>query len=606
MEEKRIINDFGITFSTINGSGSTTANNIILKAIFKMDIPVSARNVFPSNIQGMPTWYSLRVSKAGYLGRLEKDDMLVAMNPASLMSDLDNLKPGGVLLINESMEIPEEKKNMRVYRMPVDEILQLAEAPSNLTLYLANMVYVGILAYLIHIDLNHIENALIQHFQGRMSAVETNMGLIRASYDWAGKNIRNPCPYYLMPGNWEESKILVDGNTASALGALYGGLQFNAWYPITPASSLSESINEYIPKIRTDAETGLSNCVVVQAEDELSAIGMVVGAGWAGLRAMTATSGPGLCLMAEFLGLAYFAEIPAVVWDVQRVGPSTGLPTHTSQGDLTFAYFLGHGDKDLIILLPATVNECFEFGWKALDIAEVIQSPVIVLSDLDLGMNPWMADPFQYPDKAIQRGKILWEDDLKSAQGVFSKDYGRYSDVDQDGIPSRTVPGNMHPDAAYFTRGTGHDEYGHYSEDAETWEKNLNRLKKKIEGAIDLLPPPILESQNSSQIGVIAYGSTHFPVAEAIDQFSNRGVIMDYLRIRSLPCGKEVCDFIEKHEQVFVIENNRDGQLMQILCVTFPEMAYKFSKLSKCDGMSLSAEWIVNNLQALLQKEVAG
>ena len=374
----------------------------------------------------------------------------------------------------------------------------------------------------------------------------------------------------------KDNKIIIDGNTASALGALYGGLQFAAWYPITPASSLSESVNEYIAKIRTDPETGIATCAVVQAEDELAAVGMAVGAGWAGLRSMTATSGPGLCLMAEFIGLAYFAEIPLVIWDVQRVGPSTGLPTHTSQGDLAFSYFISHGDKDIILLLPANINECFEFGWKALDIAEQLQTPVIVLSDLELGMNLWMSDEFSYPDKELKRGKILWEEELEKIVTGNKEKWGRYKDLDRDGIPYRTVPGNLHPQSAYFTRGTGHDPFAHYSEDAKEWEDNLLRLKRKVKKAKDLLPPPIEEIKKSSNDGIISYGSSHFPVIEAVDGMNLQVKRFDYLRLRGIPFNESVSEFLNNHNRVFIVENNRDGQMAQILSVEFPEYAYKF------------------------------
>ena len=392
------INDFGITFSTVNGSGSATANNTLQKAIFKMGVPVSARNIFPSNIQGMPTWYSMRVSKDGFIGRLEKDDILIAMNPETAVNDIKKLNSGGLLLINQNIKITDIRNDITPYLMPVDELLKASEVPSNLNVYLANMVYAGVLAFLIGIEMEKIEAALDQHFNGKRNAIEPNIKVVKKAFEWAGSNFIRTGEYSLEPMQATIGKIMIDGNTAGALGALYGGLQFAAWYPITPATSLAEALNEYIPSLRKDPETDTITCAIVQAEDELAAIGMVVGAGWAGLRSMTSTSGPGLCLMSEFLGLAYFTEVPLVVWDVQRVGPSTGMPTHTSQGDLTFSYFISHGDKDFVILLPGNMNECFEFGWKGLDIAEQLQTPVIILSDLELGMNIWMADPFKYPE----------------------------------------------------------------------------------------------------------------------------------------------------------------------------------------------------------------
>jgi len=560
-KNERLVNNFSIRISTVNGSGSTTANNLLLKAIFKMGVPVSARNIFPSNIQGMPTWYNLRISEKGYLGCVEKYNILISMNPASIESDLEKLKERGLLLVNENIKLPTEIKNYKVQRIPVEAILEEEDVPQKLSLYLANMVYVGVLAFHIKIDLHEIEKALSQHFEGRKTAVSTNMGIITKAYKWAELQKNTTNSFALVRRKSPKDKIMVDGNTAAAIGSLYGGLQFTAWYPITPATSIPESLNEFIPKIRTDPETGISNCAIVQAEDELAAIGMVVGAGWAGLRSMTATSGPGLCLMSEFLGLAYFAEIPAVVWDVQRVGPSTGLPTHTSQGDLAFAHSLSHGDTNYVILLPASVSECFEFGWKALNLADRIQTPVIILSDLDLGMNLWISDSFEYPDAPIDRGKILWEKDLDEFRKKYLTKFARYLDVDKDGITYRTVPGNTHPDAAFFTRGTGHDENARYSEDAEIWENNLQRIKEKIKKSVGLIPDSILEIDNSSEYGSISYGSTNFPMIEAVEKCADEGYMVDYMRIRGLPCDEKVRKFIQAHKNTFIVENNRDGQM---------------------------------------------
>jgi 2-oxoglutarate ferredoxin oxidoreductase subunit alpha len=393
-----------------------------------------------------------------------------------------------------------------------------------------------------------------------------------------------------------DHKIMLDGNTAAALGALYGGLQFAAWYPITPATSLAESINEYIPILRTDPETGNASCVVVQAEDELAAIGMVVGAGWAGLRSMTSTSGPGMCLMSEFMGLAYFAEIPLVVWDVQRVGPSTGMPTHTSQADLSFSYFLSHGDKDFVILLPGNINECFNFGWMALDIAEELQTPVIVLSDLELGMNTWIAEQLKYPDKPMNRGKVLWEKDLEQFSKKFGQEWGRYLDVEGDGISFRTVPGNMSVKAPYFTRGTSHDDYAHYSEDPQDWEKNLLRLKKKFDKACDIVPRPVIIT-NQSREAILSYGSTDMAIPEVIQDLRNDDILFDYIKINAIPLNDEVTQFLEEHEKIYVVENNRDGQLKQILSVIYPNQASKFISISRSDGMALSASWISTQIR---------
>lgn len=596
------INDFGITFATVNGSGSATANNTILKSIFKMGIPVSARNIFPSNIQGMPTWYSVRVNKDRFLGRIEKDDILIAMNPETVKSDLENLNPGGLLLINKNLAGIIIPKDISAYIIPVDEILKSSQVSSSLNIYMANMVYVGVLAYLIGIHLGKIEITLDQHFNGKKSAVEQNIVVIKNSFSWAESKFSRSKNFYLEPMKATENKIMIDGNTAAALGALYGGLQFAAWYPITPATSLAEALNEYLPMLRRNSETNTISCAIVQSEDELAAIGMVVGAGWAGLRSMTSTSGPGLCLMAEFLGLAYFAEVPLVVWDVQRVGPSTGMPTHTSQGDLVFSYFISHGDKDFVILIPGNMNECFEFGWKSLDIAEKLQTPVIVLSDLELGMNIWAADPLEYPTEEINRGKVLWESDLEHFAMGKKREWGRYVDLDGDGIPYRTVPGNLHDKAPYFTRGTSHDPYAVYSEKAADWEDNLIRIKKKFETAKSFIPKPIVVG-NHAKMALISYGSSDMPVVETISKLKKMNINSDYLRLRSIPFTEEVENFISSHEKIFVVENNRDGQMKQILCVNYPYHAKKFISVARANGFSLSADWILDSILDEMKSE---
>ncbi len=597
------INDFGITFSTVNGSGSATANNTLLRAIFKMGIPVSARNIFPSNIQGMPTWYNLRISEKGYLGRKERCEILIAMNPETIQADLGKLDTPGLVLYIDDLKITELPKNVGKIAMPVKAILETCNSPAKLSIYLANMVYVGILAFLIGIGLDKIEEALDYHFDHRRSATDPNLKVVQTAFEWAQQNLKADCPFRLKEMEEMKGHIMVDGNTAGALGALFGGLQYAAWYPITPATGLAEALNEYIPQLRQDPQTGPTTCVVVQAEDELAAIGMVVGAGWSGLRSMTSTSGPGLCLMAEYLGLAYFAEVPIVVWDVQRVGPSTGLPTHTSQGDLAFAYFISHGDKDMVMLLPADVNECFEFGWRALDIAEQLQTPVLVMSDLELGMNIWGAHPFVYPDKKIERGKVLWEKDLEGLIKKVGGEWGRYKDYDGDGIPYRTVPGNLNEKAPYFTRGTGHDEYAHYSEENHDWESNLLRLKRKIENAKKLIPLPEAVASGKHKVGFISYGSSHMGTSEAVDRLHAEGKAVDYLRVKALPFTREVEEFLQDHEQVFVTEANRDGQMKSLLCVNYPKIAGKLESIARCDGLSLSAEWIVAQFEQAMKGE---
>ena len=591
-----VINDFCVTIATVNGSGSATANNLILKALFKMGIPVSGKNIFPSNIQGLPTWYSIRVNKDGFLGRVEHDDIIVAMNPDSISSDINYLSQNGFLLHNDSVKIPSNQVDHIIYSMPVEEILTECQCPQELKIYLANMVYVGVLAKIINIDLDSIYASLKQHFKGKDSAIEPNRNVIQYSYDWAQRNLTKKDSFFIEPMILTEGYIMADGNTAGALGSIYGGMQFLSWYPITPATGIPEAINEYLPKLRKEPDTEKNTYVSIQAEDELAAIGMVIGAGWAGLRSLTATSGPGLCLMSEYLGLAYQSEVPVVVWDVQRVGPSTGLPTRTSQGDLTFSYFLSHGDTDFVILIPGSVYECFEFGWKALDIAEELQTPVIVLSDLDLGMNEWMTPKFKFPDSPIKRGKIIWENDLKKIIEKQKGDWGRYLDIDGDGIPYRTIPGNLHPQAPYFTRGTGHDEYAHYSENPEVWERIHKRLQNKMEKAKEIIPSPIEVKQKNARIGIISYGSNDPAVIETCHLLNQKSIYADYLRIRALPFSKDVEKFVKPHKILYVVEANRDGQMTQLLRMVFPEHANKFYSVSHMDGLSLSAKWIYNKI----------
>ncbi len=413
-ENSSIVNDFSITVATVNGSGSQTSNLTILRALFKMGIPVSGKNLFPSNIQGLPTWYTIRASKDGFLARREEQEIVIALNPATFLKDLASVYPGGAFYYADDIKLPVNRTDIAIYPMPVKQLVKQSDTPTNLRDYIANMVYVGVLAKMIDIDLEKIQQALNFHFRGKQKPIKMNYDIILAAYEWATANLEKKDPYLLESMQATHDYIMADGNTAGALGAIYGGVQFTAWYPITPASSLAEALNSWLPELRKDPEEpGKNTFAVVQAEDELAAIGMAVGAGWSGLRSMTSTSGPGFSLMTEYAGLAHFAEVPVVIWNVQRVGPSTGLPTRTAQGDLTFAYFMGHGDTNFIILLPGSVHECFEFGWKAFDIAERIQTPVFILSDLDFGMNQWMTKPFAYPNTPVDRGKILWEEDTR-------------------------------------------------------------------------------------------------------------------------------------------------------------------------------------------------
>jgi 2-oxoglutarate/2-oxoacid ferredoxin oxidoreductase subunit alpha len=596
-DKLRLINDFSITVATVNGSGSQTSNITILRSLFKMGIPVSGKNLFPSNIQGLPTWYTIRISKDGFLARREEQEIVIAMNPATFTKDLANVVPGGAFYYADDIKLPINRSDVALYPMPIKQLVRLSDAPSNLRDYISNMVYVGILSQMIGIDIETIKDALNFHFRGKQKPIDMNFHMIQVSYDWAAANLKKNDPYYVQPMDLTREYIMADGNTAAALGSIYGGVQFAAWYPITPATSLAEALNAWLPQLRKDPEEpGKHNFAVVQAEDELAAIGMATGAGWAGLRSMTSTSGPGISLMTEYAGLAYFTEVPVVIWNVQRVGPSTGLPTRTAQGDLSFTYFMGHGDTNFVILLPGSVNECFEFGWRAFDIAEHIQSPVFVLSDLDFGMNQWMTKPFQYPNQPMDRGKILWEEDLEKIQG----NWGRYRDVDGDGIPYRTVPGNCHPNSAYFTRGTGHDEDARYTEDPGNWHHLLERLKVKYLAARTIVPRPVLETMEGAQIGIIAFGSTDSAIQEARAHLAKSGIPTDFMRIRAIPFTEEVGEFMVSHRVNYVFEMNRDGQLNQLLTLEHPERCHNVVSIAYTDGLPPSARQV---REAILTEE---
>jgi 2-oxoglutarate ferredoxin oxidoreductase subunit alpha len=591
----KVVNDFSIIVGTKNGSGSSTANNTILRAIFKMGIPVSGKNLFPSNIQGLPTWYTIRANKDGFIARREENEIVIAMNPDSFARDLASVAPGGAFFYSDDIKQPITRADIAVYPMPVKQIVRGDQSiPSDFRDLVGNMVYVGILAQTIGLDLDTIYAALNFHFKGKQKPIDMNFNTVKTSAEWAKANLQKKDPFYLEPMDKTDGLIMADGNTAAAVGSIFGGVQFAAWYPITPASSLAESLNDYLPLLRK-REDGKHTYAVLQAEDELAAIGMAIGAGWSGLRSMTSTSGPGLSLMTEFAGLAYYAEVPVVVWDVQRIGPSTGLPTRTSQADLTFVNSMGHGDTQSVILLPGGVDECFEFGWRAFDVAEQLQTPVFVLSDLDMGMNQWMSKPFQYPDISMQRGKVLWDKDIEELKG----NWGRYLDKDGDGIPYRTVPGNKHPMSSYFTRGTGHDENARYTEDSSVWLRNMDRLKKKYETARKYVPGPISYTKPGATIGIIGYGSTEAAILEAIYQLeTEHDIKADFLRVRALPFTQEVADFINGYDEILVVEQNRDGQLNQLLTVEYPNDAPKFKSVAFGDGMPASAKWVREGILA--------
>jgi 2-oxoglutarate/2-oxoacid ferredoxin oxidoreductase subunit alpha len=594
VERPTVVNNFSINIATINGSGSQTSNGVLLRAMFKMGIPVVGKNLFPSNIQGLPTWYIIRLSKDGYLARRDPYEVVVCLNGRTVAEDMQDVAPGGIVVYDDSLPIAARRHDVRYYPMPVGQLVKEGNLPFELKDYIANMVYVGILAHVLGIDMAQIEAAVNWSFGGKAKAVNLNMDMVNRAYAWAKEHLTKPCPYRVEPmTGFNEGKILVDGNSSAALGAIWGGFTFAAWYPITPASSLAEALTKYSSQLRADPDTGKATYAIIQAEDELAALGMVIGAGWMGARAMTSTSGPGLSLMAEFAGLSYFAEIPAVIWDVQRIGPSTGLPTRTSQSDILEAYYLSHGDTRHVLLFPGSPTECFEFGSVALDLAERLQTLVIVMSDLDLGMNLWITDPFQYSDKPLDRGKVLTADDLDRLAGQW----GRYKDVDGDGIPYRTLPGTAHRAAAYFTRGTGHNEYAGYTERPDDWERNLDRLARKFNTARKLVPAPAVDERVEARVGIITIGSNHEAVQEARDILRAEGIETSYLRLRALPINQTVRDFIEKYDQVFVVENNYDGQLWNILLTEQPLCGRQLISAALCNGLPLTADWVAQTVR---------
>lgn len=595
-DQSPIVNDFTIVVATANGTGSQTSNMAILRAIFKMGVPVNGKNIFPSNIQGLPTWYHIRVSKEGYIARRATSEILVAFNPDTVVEDVKNLPAGGVCIYNENMKGLPERDDIILYPVPINQLLKESGASGKYKDRYTNMFYVGVVAQLFGIELDKLDMALDIHFGRRRNLVEMNMDMIKKSYNWAAENLTKKDPYHVTPMNETAGKILMTGNEAGALGSVFGGVTVVTWYPITPSTSLIDGLNDYLPRLRKDPETGKATYAVVQAEDELAAIGMVLGAGWMGARAMTATSGPGISLMTEFIGLGYFAELPGVIWDVQRVGPSTGLPTRTSQGDLLSTYYLGHGDTKNVILLPSSVEECFAFGTTSFNLAEHLQTPIFVLTDLDLGMNNWMSDPFPYPEEPIKRGKVL------TAEEIEEKGFVRFKDIDGDGIGYRTLPGTKHRKAAYFTRGTGHNEAAVYSERADDWVKNMERLARKFDTARQLVPPPIVQkAKQDTSLGIIAFGTTRYAIEEALDLLAKENIHLDFMRLRALPINDEVKAFVDQHQQVLVIEMNRDGQLHNILMTEMPALATRLDSIAYLDGMPLTAAWVAQAIKANLK-----
>ncbi len=589
------INDVNIQVATVNGTGSQSANLILMRSIFNMSVPVTAKNLFPSNIAGLPTWYTVRAHHAGYQASRQALDILVVMNPNTIYDDIRALRPGAVLVYDSDMKIDHALRDDHInYGVPFSTLVNDATQNVKLKKKVINMLYVGVLAHLLNIEPAAIQVAVSKQFGKKQAVADMNLQAINLGRDWAAEHLQKQDPYTLenIPGA-TEGKILVEGNNATALGALMGGCTFLSWYPITPSSSVCENLIDYFNRFRV-TESGKAKFAAIQAEDEIAAIGMVLGAGWAGARSMTATSGPGLSLMAELAGYAYYAEIPSVIMDIQRMGPSTGLPTRTSQGDLSFAYGLSHGDTQHLVLLPGSMAECYEMGQIAFDLAEQFQTLTLLLSDLDLGMNTWMCDPFEYPEAGHDRGKVLDAEALEKLS-----EYGRYADVDGDGVPYRTLPGTRHERSPYFTRGSGHNAQAKYSEKPDEWKAGLDRIKLKFETARMVVPAPVIQAGHGEQnFGLIAYGSTDAAMIEALDRLKEQGLDPDYLRLRALPLHPSVEDFIAAHDHVYVFEQNQSGQLACILRAEYPHLAPQIRSIVQYDGAFMSAKHILEPILA--------
>jgi 2-oxoglutarate ferredoxin oxidoreductase subunit alpha len=598
MKSGPIVNDLMFQAATVNGSGSQSANLVLTRAIFSMGIPVAPKNVFPSNIEGLPTWYQLRISPRGYQARAGEPDMLVALNPATWTRDLQTVRPGGSVVHEEAYSTAGARDDLDYFAVPFAKLAKTRIQSDTLRKQLTNMLYVGVVAGLLGIPFEAIEHGIRRTFQTKPKAWQSNIDAACVGYQhWQDHFRDRRIGHALEPMTGvTDDLVLIEGNQAAALGCVMGGCTVAAWYPITPSSSLCENLIAYADRFRVDPATGEKRIAVIQAEDELAALGMALGAGWAGARAVTSTSGPGISLMAEFSGLAYYAEVPVVIFDIQRIGPSTGLPTRTSQADIGFVYTISHGDTRHLVLLPGTVEECYELAQTAFDLADRFQTVVFVLSDLDLGMNLWMTAPFAYPERPFDRGKVLRAEDLERLQGQW----GRYRDVDRDGIAYRTLPGTDHPAAGYFTRGSGHDEDARYTEEAEAYRRNMDRLARKFETARSAVPEPVVDATAGSSVGLIAFGSTHHAVVEARDLLRERGMPADYLRIRALPLAPSVAEFVRDHERVYVIEQNRDGQMYDLLRLELPaELAARLRSIRHYDGRPIPAEAVTRPLLEL-------
>jgi 2-oxoglutarate/2-oxoacid ferredoxin oxidoreductase subunit alpha len=598
---QRAVNDFSIQVATVNGSGSQTANLILIRSIFQMGIPVSGKNLFPSNIAGLPTWYTIRANKHGYIGRKKEIDLVVALNAETAQEDALTLEPGAAIVYDAPMKLEALRDDLTFYPVPFDKIVAAVCPDAKLRRLVRNMIYDGVLAHLLGIDMAEMEKALNRQLGKKQKALALNMAALTAGFDFAKTTFAPNERLGVERMNETAGKILIEGNAAAAIGCLMAGVTVVAWYPITPSSSLCESLIDYMRKYRIDKETGQATFAIVQAEDEIAAVGMVIGASWVGARAMTSTSGPGVSLMGEFTGLGYYAEVPAVIFDIQRVGPSTGLPTRTAQGDILTTAVLSHGDTRHPLLLPHSVGECYSMAMEAFDLAERLQTPVFVMSDLDLGMNMWMSDPFPYPETTIDRGKVLDQETIARIG-----EWGRYKDVDGDGIPYRSLPGTEAP--PYFARGSGHNAKGQYSERADDYVQNMDRLKRKFETAKRLVPQPEVDTVHGARVGLLAYGTSHWAILESRDQLRDEaGLATSYLRLRGYPFADAVAEFIAAHDRVYVIEQNRDAQVLALLRMDFPAaITGRLRSALHYNGLPIDARSITDTILAQEGASVGG
>src|SRR5262245_29689462 len=590
-----IINDFSIQVATVNGSGSQSSNTVLMRSIFQMGIPVSGKNLFPSNIAGLPTWFTIRANKAGWIARRKEIDFLVAMNADTAREDVMSLEPNRVVVYEETLNLKQLRKDLHFFPIPFAKLAASITTDARLRKLLANMIYVGVVGELMEIDPAEMEIALTKQFKGKAKAVALNKQALEVGRKFAAENLdRSHVPYRCERMNATKGKIILDGNSAAALGCMFAGITVATWYPITPSSSLCETLADYMKDYRHE-EDGKATYAIVQAEDELAAVGMAIGAGWAGARSMTSTAGPGISLMNEFIGLAYYAEIPVVIFDITRVGPSTGLPTRTQQSDILAMVYCSHGDTKHIVLLPCSVSECFDMAVDAFDLTERFQTPIFVMSDLDLGMNNWMSDAFKYPTRKLDRGKVLTAEDLQKL-GSFK----RYADVDGDGIGYRTLPGTDHPAAAYFTRGSGHNERALYSERPDDYKNNMDRLARKYDTARNAVPQPEIDYKKGANIGFLAFGTTHWAIIESQDQLQKEcNTTISYYRLRAVPFTKHLVEFFQRHDRVYIVEQNRDAQMAALIKLELsPELGAKIRSILHYSGLPIDARFVTDAVVA--------